>query len=69
LGLDTTFCEDHNQTYIGHSAQNLGALRRIVLNLLKIDPTDTRSVTQKRRRAMLNSAYRIDRRESSSPLF
>ena len=32
--LDTAFREDHNQTYIGHAAKNLGALRRIVLNLL-----------------------------------
>ncbi len=56
--LDTTFREDHNQTYIGHAAKNLGALRRIVLNLLKIDLTDTRSLPKKRRRAMLDLTYR-----------
>jgi len=53
-----TFREDHNQTYIGHAAKNLGALRRIVLNLLKIDLTDTRSLPKKRRRAMLDPTYR-----------
>jgi predicted transposase YbfD/YdcC len=56
--LDTAFREDHNQTYIGHAAKNLGALRRIVLNLLKIDLTDTRSLPKKRRRAMLDLSYR-----------
>jgi predicted transposase YbfD/YdcC len=56
--LDTAFREDHNQTYIGHAAKNLGALRRIVLNLLKIDLTDTRSLPKKRRRAMLDLTYR-----------
>lgn len=56
--LDTAFREDHNQTYIGHAAKNLGVLRRIVLNLLKIDLTDTRSLPKKRRRAMLDLTYR-----------
>ena len=56
--LDTAFREDHNQTYIGHAAKNLGALRRIVLNLLKIDLSDTRSLPKKRRRAMLDLNYR-----------
>lgn len=50
--------EDHKQTYIGQAAKNLGTLRRIVLNLLKIDLTDTRSLPKKRRRAMLDLAYR-----------
>jgi predicted transposase YbfD/YdcC len=56
--LDTVFREDHNQTYIGHAAKNLGALRRIVLNPLKIDLTDTRSLPKKRRRAMRDLTYR-----------
>ena len=56
--LDTALGEDHNQTYIGHAAKNLGDLRRIVFNLLKIDLTDTRSLPKKRRRAMLDLAYR-----------
>ena len=56
--LDTAFREDHNQTYVRHAAKNLGALRRIVLNLLKIDLTDNRSLPKKRRRAMLDLIYR-----------
>lgn len=50
--------EDHNHTYIGHAANNLGTLRRIVLNLLKIDQTNTRSLPKKRRHAMLDLTYR-----------
>ena len=56
--LDTAFREDHNQTYIGYAAKNLGALRRIVLNLLKLDQSDARSLPKKRRRAMLDLSYR-----------
>ena len=56
--LDTAFREDHNQTYIVHAAKNLGALRRIVPNLLKVDLTDTRSLPKKRRRAILDLTYR-----------
>ena len=50
--------DDHNQTYIGHAAKNLGSLRGIVPNLLKIDLTDTRSLPKKRRRAMLDLTCR-----------
>ena len=56
--LDTAFREEHNQTYIGHPTKNRGALLRIVLNLLKIDLTDTRNLPKKRRRAMLDLSYR-----------
>ena len=56
--LDTAFREDHNQTYIGYAAKNLGALRWIVLNLLKLDLSDARSLPKKRRRAMLDLTYR-----------
>ena len=35
--LDTLFREDHNQTNAKRAAQNLGILRRIVLNILKHD--------------------------------
>lgn len=58
LVLDTTFREDYNQTYIGNAASNLGALRRIVLNLLKLDLYDTRSLPKKRRNAMLDPTDR-----------
>jgi hypothetical protein len=33
-------------------------MRRIVLNLLKLDQSDTRSLPKKRRRAMLDLTYR-----------
>ncbi len=56
--LDTAFREDHNPTYIGYAAKNLGALRRIVLNLLKLDRSHTHSLPKKRRRAMLDLTYR-----------
>jgi hypothetical protein len=41
-----------------NAAKNLGALRRIVLNLLKLDQSDTRNLPKKRRRAMLDLTYR-----------
>lgn len=40
-GLDTLFREGHNQTNAKRAAQNLGILRRIVLNTLKNDKTLT----------------------------
>ena len=44
---------------VGHvAAKNLGALRRIVLNILKIDPSNTLSLPKKRRRAMLYLTFR-----------
>lgn len=57
--LDTLFREDHNQTWVGNAAKNLGALRRIVLNLLKMDPTGSKkSLPMKRLNALVNPAYR-----------
>lgn len=50
--LNTTFRVYHNQTCIGHAAKNLGALRRIVLDLLKIELTDTRGLPKKHLSAM-----------------
>ncbi len=56
--LDTAFREDHNQTYIGNAAKNLGTLRRVVLNILHDDPGIVKTVPKKRREAMLNRTYR-----------
>src|SRR6056297_3689294 len=56
--LDTAFREDHNQTYKAHAAKNLGALRRIVLNLLKIDSSRQKSIPKKRLHAQMDPAYR-----------
>jgi predicted transposase YbfD/YdcC len=56
--LDTAFREDHNQTYIGNAAKNLGTLRRIVLNILHDDPGTVKTVPKKRLEALLNTSYR-----------
>jgi len=56
--LDTCFREDHNQTCKDNAAKNLGAVRRIVLNILKEDPGVKGSLPAKRRRALMNRIYR-----------
>lgn len=56
--LDTAFREDHNRTRSGHAAKNLGSLRRIVLNLIKLDTSTKDSVPKKRLRALLDTNYR-----------
>ena len=55
---DTAFREDHNQTYTGNAAKNLGTLRRIVLNILHDDPGTVKTVPKKRREAFANRTYR-----------
>jgi predicted transposase YbfD/YdcC len=37
--LDVAFREDDSRLHAGHAAQNLGALRRLALNLLRSEPT------------------------------
>ena len=56
--LDTVFREDHNQTYQGNAAKNLSTVRRIVMNLLKIDKTYNKSTPKKRMRALIDKKYR-----------
>lgn len=57
--LDTVFREDHNQTYKRHAAKNLSALRRIVLNLLKLDDSLGKiSLPKKRLHALMDQRYR-----------
>lgn len=56
--LDTCFREDHNQTSKENAAKNLGAVRRIVLNILKEDPGVKGSLPIKRLRALMNHTYR-----------
>ena len=56
--LDTCFREDHNRTRKGNAAKNLGAVRRIVLNVLKDDAGVKGSLPAKRRRALMNRSYR-----------
>ena len=57
--LDTVFREDHNQTCKRHAAKNLSALRRIVLNLLKLDDSLGKiSLPKKRLHALMDQRYR-----------
>jgi hypothetical protein len=42
----------------GKAAKNLGAVRRIVLNILKNDSGVKASLPSKRRRALMNRNYR-----------
>ena len=56
--LDTCFREDHNQTRTGNAAKNLGAARRIVLNILNADKTIKKSLPKKRFHALMDISYR-----------
>ena len=56
--LDTAFREDHHQCYKEQAARNLGSVRRIVLNTLKIDQSQKKSIPQKRLAAMLDIDFR-----------
>jgi predicted transposase YbfD/YdcC len=56
--LDTAFREDHNQTYKGNAAKNLGTARRIVMNILSDDTGLKKSTPKKRFHALMNIHYR-----------
>lgn len=56
--LDTAFREDHHQCYKEQAARNLGTVRRIVLNILKLDHTRKESIPQKRFSALMNIEFR-----------
>lgn len=56
--LDTAFKEDHQQCYKKQVARNLGTVRRIVLNMLKIDDTRRESIPQKRFSALMDIEFR-----------
>lgn len=56
--LDTAFREDHNQTYCGNAAKNLGTVRRVVLNILKSDTQNKKSIPKKRFSALMDTIYR-----------
>ena len=55
--LDVLFREDVSRARRGFTAQNLGLMRRLVLNLLNLDMGLNVSKRRKRLRAMLNDAY------------
>lgn len=55
--LDVAFREDASRARIGHSATNLALIRKLVLNLLRADPTRTIGVKGSRLKAGWANAY------------
>ncbi len=55
--LDVTFREDQSRARAKNAAQNLAALRRIALNLIKKNPREKVSQRQKRIMAALDTAF------------
>jgi len=56
--LDTLYREDHSQVRAKNAAKNFAILRRIALNLLKIDTSIKKSLPMKQMRAMASEVYR-----------
>ena len=58
--LDVQFGEDANRSRKDHSAKNLAVVRRMALNVLRVnDPESKRSLRQRRRKAAFNDDYRL----------
>ena len=55
--LDVAFREDASRARIGHSATNLALIRKLVLNLLRADPTRKIGVKGSRLKAGWDNAY------------
>lgn len=55
--LDVAFREDQSRARIGHSAANLALIRKLVLNLLRSDPTRKVGVKASRLKAGWDNAY------------
>ncbi len=55
--LDVAFQEDRNRSRLGHSATNLALLRKLALNLLRLEPTRTTGIKASRLRAGWDTAY------------
>ena len=55
--LDITFNEDTCQTKDENAAENLSTLRRIALNILKMDTKKSGSMRNKRKRAGWSNQY------------
>ncbi len=56
--LDVTFREDYSRIRTGHGAKNMGLLRRLCINLLKLDPSK-QSIAMKRSYAGLDNDYAL----------
>ncbi len=55
--LDVAFREDENRARTGHSAENLALIRKLALNLLRLEPTRKRGIKASRLRAGWDDAY------------
>lgn len=55
--LDVAFREDDNRARKGHSAENLALIRKLALNLLRIEPTRTHGIKASRLRAGWDTDY------------
>lgn len=56
--LDVTFSEDSSRIRKGYADQNFSIIRRIALNLMKLEPTKKRSLRGKIKAAGLDDAFR-----------
>ena len=55
--LDVYFGEDQSRARTGHAAENLAALRRLVLNMLKRETTVKRGIRRKQLNACWDHPY------------
>lgn len=55
--LDMAFGEDQNRTRAGHGAENLALIRKLALNLLRLEPTRTHGIKASRLRAGWDHDY------------
>lgn len=55
--LDVAFREDDNRTRAGHSAENLALIRKLALNLLRLEPTRKHGIKASRLRAGWDQTY------------
>lgn len=58
--LDVQFGEDANRARKGHSAENLGLLRRMALNVIRHNGPSKDSLRVRKLRASLNDGYRFE---------
>ena len=56
--LDVQFGEDDNQTSAKHAASNLGVIRRMALNMMRVNDESTLSMRRRKMRALSNVGYR-----------
>lgn len=57
--LDVSFGEDYSQVRIGHAAENFALLRRMVLNMFKLDTEKKRSIRRKQMSCAINPTYML----------